>query len=187
VSGLVDFDEVKKQVFSYLSELETLVYTLEALYADRAVVDWMNQHASAFFQQHQSLLIDRIFLELAKLFDPAEDRQKNQNFSLKHLMMLTPPSAADEPSLNAQFSKAKEALGKIPTLRNKILCHNDCLHVNEDISESLQTIKTSLDEVKILFQMCCGTAHHRYTPDIYPTRTLKNWMSSSTPESEKPR
>lgn len=182
----MDFEGIRKQVHAYLSELETLVYTLEVLYADSAVVDWMNQHASAFFQQHQNLLVDKIFLELAKLFDSAEDRQGNQNFSLKHLMKLTPPTVVDEASLNAQFSKAKEALGKIPTLRNKVLCHNDCLQVNEGISESLQTIKMSLKETKILFQMCCGTAHHRFTPDISPARALKNWMSSNIPKDENP-
>jgi hypothetical protein len=58
----MDFDGMRKQIFLYLGELETLVSTLEALYADCAVVGWMNQHASAFFQQHQSLLIDKIFL-----------------------------------------------------------------------------------------------------------------------------
>jgi AbiU2 len=189
----MDFDGMRKQIFLYLDELETLVYTLEALYADCAVVGWMNQHAPAFFQQHQRLLIDKIFLELAKLFDPTEDRQKNQNFSLKHLMDLTSPSLADRPSLDAQFGRAKKALGNIPNLRNKILCHNDCALGNKNISESLQTIKTSLDEVKILFQMCCEAAHYRFAPNTYPVRTLKNWMSSGIPESadlgfcQKPR
>jgi hypothetical protein len=100
-------------------------------------------------------------------------------------MDLTSPSVADGPSLDAQFKKAKKALGNIPTLRNKILCHNDCALGNKNISESLQTIKTSLDEVKILFQMCCGAAHHRFAPNTNSVRALKNLIRRCHPASQK--
>lgn len=179
----MNFDDVRKQVFPYLCELYTLVFTLQSLYADPEIVGQMNQRAPAFFQQHQTLLVDKIFLELAKLFDPAA-YGKNKNFSLKHLMELTPPSVADAAHLDSQWDKAKEALGKITTVRSKSICHNDCGLGHESISESLDTIKASMHEAKELFQMCCGSAHrHCFTPNVSPALTLKQWLSGGRASS----
>jgi hypothetical protein len=175
---------MRKKLFQYLCDLETLVFTLESLYADPETVKRMNQRAPRFFQQHQMLLIDKIFLELAKLFDP-EKQGKNENFSLKHLMKLTPASVADASLLDLQWHKAKKALGNITTVRNKSICHNDCGLGHESISESLDTIKLSMIEAKKLFQMCCEPEHHRFTKDIYPARTLKQWLlSTDHPQSD---
>lgn len=178
VTFFMSFDDVKKEVFAYLCELDTLVFTLESLYANPEVVAQMNQRAPAFFQQHQTLLIDKIFLELAKLFDPAAFGQ-NKNFSLKHLMELTPPSV-DAAQLDAHWHQAKEALGKITTVRNKRICHNDCGLGHESISESLDTIKASMHEAKDLFQMCCGSAHHFFTRNRYPALALKQLLYADT-------
>ena len=174
------FDDVRKQVFACLCELDTLVFTLESLYADPEAVGQMNQRAPAFFQQHQTLLVDKIFLEIAKLFDPAA-QGKNQNFSLKHLMKLTPSTVVDVSSLTVQWDRAKEALGKITAVRNKSICHNDCGLGSQDISESMDTVKASMHEAKTLFQMCCGSAQHRVTPNVSPALSLKQWLASTDP------
>ena len=153
-----------------------MIFTLEELYANAETVTLMNQRAGAFFQQHQSLLVDKIFLELAKLFDPAESG-KNKNLSLKLLMILTPPSVIDSQKLNHQLNVAEKALGKLKTVRNKSICHNDSIYGPARVSESMNTIKSSLKESKTLFQMCCGTEYHRFTPDIYPVRSMQRWLS----------
>lgn len=183
----MSLDEVRKEVFEYLCKLDTLIFTLELLYADPVVVAQMNQRAPDFFQQHQTLLVDKIFLELAKLFDPVADRSKNFNFSLKLLMELTPPHVAGVTHLNSQWDKAKEALGKVTTVRNKSICHNDCGLGHESISESLATVKASMYEAKTLFQMCCGSAHHRFTPNVYPAKRLKKWLLDDGALSSRPQ
>lgn len=173
---IMNFDEVRKQVFAYLCELDTLVFTLESLYANPEVVAQMNQRAPDFFEQHQTLLVDKILLELAKLFDPVKDHKGNFNFSLQHLKELTPSTVKDA-KLESQLEKAKDALGKIMTIRNKSICHNDCAPGAASVSESLDTVKAGIHEAKALFQMCCGSAHHRFTPNVTPALMLKQWLS----------
>jgi hypothetical protein len=84
----------------------------------------------------------------------------------------------DSAKLKLQLKKAKDALGKIKTIRNKSICHNDCAPGAASVSESFVTVKAGIDEAKALFQMCCGSAHHhRFTPNVYPERMLKQWLS----------
>ena len=175
----MNFNEVRSQIYRYLASLETMIFTLEELYANAETVTLMNQRAGAFFQQHQTLLVDKIFLELAKLFDPAE-LGKNKNLSLKLLMSLTPPSVMDSQKLNHQLNVAETAVGKMKAVRNKSICHNDFDPNSAGLTAKMDEIKNSLKEAKTLFQICCGTEYHSFSPDISPARSLQQWLSPET-------
>ncbi|MBT0570013.1 hypothetical protein KIK84_06725 [Curvibacter sp. CHRR-16] len=172
----VNYEDMRTSVFTFLCEIETLVYTLEEIYANSVLVDQLNNNAGAFFAQHQALLIDKIIIEIAKLFDPDEDRQGNKNVSLRHLVRLAPESTENQEILNKQWGKAKLLCKKTLIIRHKVLCHNDCSLLDKNIGVPLSVIKETLVEVKLLFDMCCGSAHYRLKPNIYPARTLKNWV-----------
>jgi hypothetical protein len=174
------FEKVRTALHSKLGEVATLLHTLEDLYTDTQVVARMNEYASAFFGQHQALLVDTLFLEIAKLFDPAQ-QGKNSNLSLPHLVKVSPFAHANEQVVKAQLELAKGALGRIPQLRNKFLAHNDLAHSGQAISESLATMKDALALAKALFQLCCGSEnHHHIKGDYRPAKSLTNFLNRTS-------
>lgn len=166
-----------ENIFKYLCGIETYVHTIEELYADPEVVRLMSEHASAFFQQHQSLLVEKVFLEIAKLFDPAE-LGKSKNLSLEYLIEVSQYVNKDD--LIDELKLLKARLKTLLILRNKFLCHNDRDFENLNISESLGAIKEVLADVKTLFHKSCGKNFHRFSVNIYPARQLKNWLVLSS-------
>lgn len=178
VQGEEIYEKVRGGLFDKLCEISTLLYTFESLYADKQTVEWMNKHAAAFFAQHQILLVDKLFLELAKLFDPASQgkgERKLQNLSLPQLMQVSCLDPDEVLRVEEQFALAKNALGRIPQLRNKVLAHNDLDHSGKLVSESLETMKNAFRHAKKVFDLCCTSkVYHRVLPNIYPAKSVAN-------------
>lgn len=179
----MNFEKLRKNLYAKLCEIDTLVHSLEMLYTNAQTVTLMNDAAPAFFAQHQSLLIDKIFLEITKLYDPRGDK-RGLNVSLPHLVEVVPQPPA---ALRQQLESAKQSLGRLPEIRNKLLAHTDTAYVGNDLSESMTTVKEMLQVSRALFQMCCGEQHHHlFKPDTFKphlVRQLENFFNRVSPNA----
>ena len=164
---------LRTHLANILCDVGTLVHTLETLYMSSETVDLMNKAASSFFAQHQRMLVDTIFLELTKLYDPKGSRY-GLNVSLPHLVDLL-----ERDDLTVQLVESRDSLGKLLLIRNKLIAHNDAKYIGSDESESLETVKDALQRSKDLFNACFSPNFDKLNPDRYPAKLLMAFLQST--------
>lgn len=71
---LLSNDGVAIAIYFKPLEINTLVLTMVNFYFNDNTLKLVNKAESYFFAQHQPLLIDKILLELAKLYGSASNR-----------------------------------------------------------------------------------------------------------------
>ena len=167
-------NDLRMAIAAEIDYIDTLVYTLEHLYMSAESIELMNKVAPAFFEQHQELLTDSIFLKLVRLYDPKGDK-RGLNVSLPHLV-----EAIDKEVLQTQLVEAKRNLGNLPTIRKKLIAHGDTEYIGSRLSESLGTVKTILQSSKDLFNACLLPSHRKFNPCKDPAIEVERLLCNTT-------
>ncbi len=98
-------------------------YTLEKIFTNQRLVNNINTVAPNFFKHYQILLIDKIILELSKLFDNAK-QNSGKNIGFK-LLIESIQDDEKRMSLNKNFDSAKISISNLLKIRHKSIAHND--------------------------------------------------------------
>ncbi len=167
-------NELRAAIAAEIDYIDTLVYTLECLYTSTETIELMNKGAPAFFQQHQELLTDSIFLKLVRLYDPKGDK-RGLNVSLPHLV-----ESIGEQAIRTQLAEAERNLGCLPTIRKKLIAHGDTEYVGSCLSESLSTVKTVLQISKDLLNACFQPGYRKFNPCKYPAVEIKRLLCKAS-------
>lgn len=167
-------NDLRTAIAADIDHIDTLVHTFEHLYTNAETVELMNKVAPAFFEQHQELLTDSIFLKLVRLYDPKGDK-RGLNVSLPHLV-----EAIDKEELQTQLVEAKRNLGNLPTIRKKLIAHRDPEYIGNRLSESLGTVKAILQSSKDLFNACLLPDYRKFNPRKYPAIEVERLLCNAT-------
>ncbi len=106
-----------------LSDISLNFTVYRELFDSMGSVNTLNNFHSFIFGNYQRCLVDSIYLEVVKLFDPEGD--KNKNLSFPYLISLIKGDSRSE--LEADFEKLKNIFkdSNLKNYRNKLLAHND--------------------------------------------------------------
>ena len=108
---------------SRLSDISLNFTVYSELFDNIDSVNTLNSFHSFVFGNYQKCLVDALYLEIAKLFDPKG--KKDKNLSFLYLISLTnndihPELEGDFEELNTLFKTSN-----LKAYRNKLLAHND--------------------------------------------------------------
>ncbi|MFB2718439.1 AbiU2 domain-containing protein [Shewanella xiamenensis] len=132
-----------------LSDISLNFTVYSELFDNTHSIETLNNFHSFIFGNYQKCLVDALYLEVAKLFDPKGDKDKNLSFS--YLISLTNDNNHAE--LNKDFEELCTLFesSNLKKYRNKLLAHNDL--------KAIQGIKAAKPEVttetlEVLLKRC---------------------------------
>ena len=127
-----------------LSELSVDLTLYSQLYGLEEAVEVLNQFNGLVFGRLQHCLIERIFIEFAKLMDKGR-MGKNENLSLEYIIKKN--NLENDQAVSDRYDEIKDMYKKtnIKNYRNKLLSHND--------------VKSRLESVKIKVSITPNEAH----------------------------
>jgi len=107
-------------------------YTIRALYKEYSYLyednkerlDLLNKTARDFFHNLQVILIERLFLDICKITDPASSR-KNSNLTIKYILKEIEQDAKVNLGLDKLSNQIHKFRNLIDDARNKIIVHSD--------------------------------------------------------------
>ena len=106
-----------------LSDISLNFTVYSELFDSSDSVNTLNNFHSFVFGNYQKCLVDVLYLEIAKLFDPKGNKDKNLSF----LYLISLTNSDSKPELEADFEELKILFtsSNLKAYRNKLLAHND--------------------------------------------------------------
>ena len=134
---------------SRLSDISLNFTVYSELFDNTHSVSTLNNFHSFVFGNYQKCLVDALYLEIAKLFDPKGNKDKNLSFL--YIISLTNDNNQAELKENFEELCTLFKSSNLKTYRNKLLAHNDL--------KAIQGVKAAKPEVttetlEILLEQC---------------------------------